>query len=224
MRVILFGATGMVGSGVLLECLADPRVPSVLSLVRRRSGVTDPKLEEIVHDDFFEYARIRGRFVGCDACFFCLGVSAAGMREADYRRHTYDLTLAAARAIVAVNPQLTFCYVSGAGTDSTARGRTMWARVKGATENALLALPFKAAFMFRPGYIQPLKGVRSSTAFYRAIYRVVGPLYPVLRRLFPRQVTTTVNVGRAMVQVAVAGYPRRILGPEDINRLATAAR
>jgi uncharacterized protein YbjT (DUF2867 family) len=155
MRAILFGATGMVGAGVLLECLADPRVSSVLSVVRRPSGVSDPKLEEIVHDDFFDYGSIKSAFVGRDACFFCLGVSSAGMKESDYRHQTFDLTLAAAKTIVALSPQLTFCYVSGAGTDSSTRGRAMWARVKGATENALLALPFKAAFMFRPGYIHP---------------------------------------------------------------------
>jgi uncharacterized protein YbjT (DUF2867 family) len=142
------------------------------------------------------------------------------MKEAEYRRGTLDLTVAAAKAIVAISPRSTFCYVSGAGTDSSASGRTMWARVKGATENALLALPFKAAFMFRPGYIQPLKGVRSSTRWYQAMYTVVGSLYPLLRRLAPRQVTTTVNVGRAMIQVAIAGYPRHILNPDDINRLA----
>jgi uncharacterized protein YbjT (DUF2867 family) len=220
MRVILFGGTGMVGTGVLLECLADPFVSSVLSVVRRRGGITHPKLEEIVHDDFFDYRSLHAGFLARDACFFCLGVSSAGMKEAEYRRRTFDLTLAAANAIVAVSPQLTFCYISGAGTDSSASGRTMWARVKGATENALLALPFKAAFMFRPGYIQPMKGVRSSTGWYQAMYNVVGPLYPVLRRLFPRQVTTTVNMGRAMIQVAKAGYPRPILNPDDINRLA----
>ena len=220
MRVILFGATGMVGSGALLECIADSRVRSVLSIVRRRGRITDPKIEEVVHDDFFNYTSIQSRFAGSDACFFCLGVSSVGLSEAEYRRQTYDLTLAAGRAIAAVNPQLTFCYVSGAGTDISERGRTMWARVKGATENALSALPFKAAYMFRPGYIQPLKGVRSSTRHYQAIYTLVGPLYPVLRRLAPGSVTTTVNLGKALIGVSIAGYSRPILNPIDINRIA----
>lgn len=220
MRVILFGGTGMVGAGALLECIADSRVRSVVSVVRRRGEIADPKLEEIVHDDFFDYAPIQSAFAGSDACFFCLGVSSAGLSESEYRRQTFDLTLAAARAIAAVNPRLTFCYVSGAGTDSSERGQTMWARVKGATENALLALPFKAAFMFRPGFIQPLKGVRSKTRLYRAFYTVLGPLLPVLRWLLPRTVTTTVNLGRAMIEVTIAGYSRRILDPDDINRIA----
>ena len=224
MRVILFGATGMVGSGSLLECIADSRVRSVVSVVRRPSGRTDPKVEEVVHGDFFNYDAIQAAFTGSDGCFFCLGVSSAGLGEAEYRRQTYELTLAAARAIVAVSPQLTFCYVSGAGTDSSERGRTMWARVKGATENALLALPFKSAYMFRPGFIQPLKGVRSRTRLYQAFYSTAAPLYPLLRRLAPGSVTTTVDVGRALIEVSIAGYPRRILDPADINRLAGAAR
>ena len=220
MRVILFGATGMVGSGALLECIDDSRVRSVLSVVRRAGAITDPKVEEVVHDDFFNYASIQSVFAGSDACFFCLGISSAGLSEAEYRRQTYDLTLAAARAIAAVSPELTFCYVSGMGTDSSERGRTMWARVKGATENALLALPFKAAFMFRPGFIQPLKGVRSRTRVYQAFYSVAAPLYPVLRRLAPGSLTTTVDLGRALIEVSIAGYPRRILDSADINRVA----
>ena len=224
MRVILFGATGMVGSGALLECIADPRVTSVLSIARRRSGITNRKVEEVVHADFFNYASIRPAFARSDACFFCLGVSSAGLDEAEYRRQTYDLTLAAAGAIAAVSPGLTFCYISGLGTDSSERGRTMWARVKGATENALLALPFKAAFMFRPGFIQPLKGVRSSTKLYQAFYSVAAPIYPVLRRLTPNSVTTTVNLGKALIEVSIAGYPRRILETADINRVAAGGR
>jgi len=222
MKVVLFGATGMVGSGVLRECLEDPRVVSVLVVGRSSVGLTDPKIEEILHADFFDFAPIQARFAGRDACFFCLGVSAAGMSEERYRRLTYDVTLAAAQAMVAVSPGMTFCYVSGAGTDSTERGRVMWARVKGRTENALLGLGFKAAFMFRPGFIQPLKGARSKTPAYRALYAVLGPLLPALRRLAPRYVTTTVNVGRAMIQVAAGGYPRPIVETVDINRLAAA--
>jgi len=223
MKVVIFGATGMVGSGVLRECLEDPRVASILAVGRSSVGLTDPKIEEILHTDFLDFAPIQARFADRDACFFCLGVSAAGMSEERYRRLTYDVTLAAARAMVAVSPGMTFCYVSGAGTDSTERGRVMWARVKGRTENALLGLGFKAAFMFRPGFIQPLKGTRSKTPAYRVLYAVLGPLYPLLRRLAPRYVTTTVNVGRALIQVAAGGYPRPIVETDDINRLAAVA-
>lgn len=222
MRVVLFGGTGMVGAGVALECLDDPRVESVTSIVRRATGTTHPKLREIVHNNFFDYTPLRAAFADADVCFFCLGVSVVGLREEQYYRLTYDLTLAAANAMVAVRPELTFCYVSGANTDSTEQGRVMWARIKGKTENALLALPFRAAYMFRPGYIQPLKGVRSKTRLYQAIYQIISPFYPVLRRLFPRSVTTSVNVGRAMIAVAVNGYPRRILESDEINAVAGA--
>ncbi len=220
MKVVIFGATGMVGEGVLRECLEDPQVHSVLVVGRSSVRLTDPKILEILHDDFLDFKPIQSQLAGYDACFFCLGVSAAGKSEDDYRRLTYDVTLAAAEALVAVSPDLTFCYVSGEGTDSTEQGRAMWARVKGRTENALLRLPFKAAFMFRPGYIQPLKGVRSKIRWYQAFYTVLGPAYPILRRLAPKYVTTTVNLGRAMIQVAASGYPRQILGTKDINLAA----
>jgi uncharacterized protein YbjT (DUF2867 family) len=222
MKVVIFGATGMVGEGVLRECLEDSQVQSVLVVGRSSVRLTDPKIREILHADFLDFAPIQSQFAGYDACFFCLGVSAAGMSEESYRRLTYDVTLAAAEAMVSVNPNLTFCYVSGEGTDSTERGRAMWARVKGKTENALLRMPFKAAYMFRPGFIQPLKGVRSKTRWYQAIYTVLGPLYPILRRLVPGYVTTTVNVGRAMIHVATSGYSSQIVRTRDINRLAEA--
>jgi uncharacterized protein YbjT (DUF2867 family) len=218
-KVLLFGASGMVGSGVLHECLDDPRVEHVLAPLRRPSGLRDAKLEEVLHSDFFDYRAVAPLFADRDACFFCLGVSAAGRSEADYRRMTYDLTLAAAEALVAANPRAVFCYVSGAGTDSSERGRWMWARVKGATENALLRLPFRAAYMFRPGYIQPLAGVRSKTPLYRAVYDVLGWLYLLLRRL-PRYVTTSARLGRAMIEVALRGYAKPILESVDINRVA----
>jgi uncharacterized protein YbjT (DUF2867 family) len=218
-NVIIFGATGMVGAGVLTECLEDPRVRSVLVVGRRSCGVTHPKLHERIREDFFGYADAARYFGDLDACFFCLGVSSAGMTQAAYTRVTYDLTLAAAEALLALNPALTFCYVSGEGTDSTERGRFMWARVKGRTENHLLKMRFKA-YAFRPGFIQPLKGVRSKTRLYQAVYAVAGPLFPLLRRLFPRHVTTTENVGRAMIRVAVDGYARRVLENPDINALA----
>jgi uncharacterized protein YbjT (DUF2867 family) len=178
-----------------------------------------------VHQDFFDFAGIQSQFVDVDACFFCLGVSSIGMSESAYHHLTYDLTLAAATALASVTAgRLTFCYVSGEGTDSTERGRTAWARIKGKTENALLRLPFKAAFMFRPGYIQPLKSIRSKTRWYQALYEVIGPFYPVLRRLFPRYVTTTENIGRAMIQVAAMGYSKPILLSPDINRLSGTSR
>jgi uncharacterized protein YbjT (DUF2867 family) len=220
MTVVLFGATGMVGAGALIECLADPRVTSVVAITRTTLGRSHPKLREVLHRDFFAYDTLKEDFAQCDACFFCLGVSSIGMSETDYMHLTYDLTLAAARAMAAVNTRLTFCYVSGVGTDTTEQGRTMWARVKGRTENALLAMPFKAAYMFRPGYIQPIGDVRSKTGWVQAAYSVLAPLYPVLHRLLPNSSTTTANLGRAMIEVADGGYPHRILHSRDFNALA----
>src|SRR5687767_13705682 len=178
----------MVGAGALIECLADGRVSSVVALTRSPIGRTHAKLREVRRTDFFHYNDCRAEFAACDACLFCLGVSSIGMNEEAYTHLTYDLTLAAARALVAANPRMTFCYVSGVGTDSTEQGRRMWARVKGRTENALLALPFKAAYMFRPGYIQPLHGIRSKTRLYRVGAAVVAPFVPLLRRLAPSAV------------------------------------
>jgi uncharacterized protein YbjT (DUF2867 family) len=222
-KVILFGATGMVGGGTLIECLDDQRVGSILVVGRRSAGVRHPKVTEILHDDPVDYTPLRSDFAGSDACFFCAGVSAAGISEEVYRRVTYDLTIAAARAVLAGSPAVTFCYISGAGTDSTGRARVMWARVKGMTENVLLDMPFRRAFMLRPGFIQPLRGVRSRTPSYRAFYTITGPLYPLLRRIVPRYVTTTVNVGRALIRLAAEGFPRRILDTADINQLADLA-
>jgi uncharacterized protein YbjT (DUF2867 family) len=220
MRIVLFGATGMVGSGVLIECLDHPDVDSVVVVGRRTCGVQHERLEELVVADMFDLASIRERLAGLDACFFCLGVSAAGMSEADYHRITYDLTLAAARALVERNPDLVFCYVSGTGADSSEKGRVMWARVRGKIENALLEMPFKATWVFRPGYVQPVKGVRSRTTLYNVIYSVLGPLYPALSRLAPNYVTTTEKVGRAMINVVEHGAPKPTLENRDINRLA----
>lgn len=180
MRVILFGATGMIGRGVLRECLLDGRVTAVLAVGRAPAGVAHGKLREILHDDLLDLAPVEGELGGYDACFFCLGVSSAGMREQDYRRITYDFTLSAGGTLARLSPGSTFVYVSGAGAD--ARGRAMWARVKGETENALLALPLEA-YVFRPGYVQPMHGVRSRTRLYQAAYVITRPLFPVLRRL-----------------------------------------
>jgi hypothetical protein len=213
----------MVGAGALQECLVEPQVQSVIAITLSSIGRRHPKLREILHSDFFAYDNVRAEFASCDACFFCLGVTSVGLSEPAYFHLTYDLTLAAARAIVAVNPHLTFCYISGAGTDSTERGRTMWARVKGKTENALLALPFKAAYMFRPGYIQPVGGVRSKTRWYQAFYSLGAPLYPLLHWLAPSATTTTANLGRALIRVAANGYATSILHSRDINIAAATS-
>jgi uncharacterized protein YbjT (DUF2867 family) len=223
MKVVLFGASGMVGQGALRECLLDRDVERVLTIVRRNTGQRHEKLVELVHENFFDFSPIETQLAGYDACLFCLGVSSAGMTERDYQRVTYDITLAAATALARRNARLTFIYVSGAGTDSSERGRTMWARVKGKTENALLALPFKAAYMFRPGFIQPQHGITSRTRTYRVLYAVFGPLFPVLRALFPRHVTTTEQVGRAMLQAAKQGAPKAVLESYDIIALAAEA-
>jgi uncharacterized protein YbjT (DUF2867 family) len=218
-KVILFGATGMVGQGVLRECLFDPEVKSVLAIGRSATGQHHEKLHEIVYKDLWDLSAIEGRLSGYDACFFCLGVSAAGMSEQAYRRVTCDLTIAVAGTLAKLNPTMTFLYVSGAGTDSTERGRMMWARAKGKTENALLQMPFKAAYMFRPAYIQPLHGIRTKTWWYRALYAVVAPLYPVWKLLLPKYVTTTECVGRAMLKVAKRGAPKRVLESQDISNV-----
>jgi len=219
MNVLLFGASGMVGQGVMRECLLDAEVKRVLSIVRVPAGRADPKLREVIHKDFFDFSEIEGELSGYDACFFCLGVSSAGMKEADYRRVTYDITLAAAQLLARLNPAMTFIYVSGLGTDSSECGRTMWARVKGKTENDLLRLPFKAAYMFRPGGIVPLHGVKSKTGFVQVTYKVLGPLLPLLYWLFPHYVTTTEQIGRAMLKVAKQGAPKSIFETADINRM-----
>jgi uncharacterized protein YbjT (DUF2867 family) len=220
MKVILFGATGMVGQGALRECLLDPDVERVLTVVRRGTGQAHPKVDELVHDNFFDFSPVEARFSGYDACFFCLGVSSAGMTEEAYRRVTYDITLAAATALVRRKPAMTFIFVSGAGTDSSERGRTMWARVKGKTENAVRAMPFKATYMFRPGFIQPQHGITSRTRAYRVLYALFAPLFPVLKALFPRHVATTEQVGRAMLRAAKQGAPKTILESYDIVALA----
>jgi uncharacterized protein YbjT (DUF2867 family) len=219
MKILLFGATGMVGQGVLRECLIDPDVTSVVAVGRAATGQAHPKLREIVHADLSDVSSLAGELAGADACFFCLGVSSAGMTEEAYTRLTYDLTLAVAETLAKASPGMTFVYVSGEGTDSTERGRSMWARVKGRTENALLRLPFKAAYMFRPGLIQPMHGIKSKTGLYRAVYAVTGPLLPLLKAVAPKHVTTTEQVGRAMLGVAKHGADKRVLETPDINAI-----
>jgi len=223
MKVILFGATGMVGQGVLRECLRDPRVENVLAIGRAGTGQHREKLREIVQADVANLSAIEGEISGYDACFFCLGVSSVGMKEEDYRRVTYDLTLSVARRLA--GPGMTFVYVSGTGTDSSERGRSMWARVKGETENALLGLPFRAAYMLRPGYIQPLDGIAPKTRWVRVAYAALAPFYPILKALFPKYVTTTRQVACAMIQVAAHSVarsedaPTRVLENDDINQV-----
>ena len=207
----------MVGQGVLRECLLDPNVQQVLSIVRTPSKQHHAKLRELLHTDFFDYSTIEPQLTGFDACFFCLGVSSTGMDEAKYKHLTHHLTLAAATTLARLNPQMTFIYVSGAGTDSTEHGRIMWARVKGKTENDLLRLPFCAAYMFRPGVIQPLHGIRSKTKFYQFFYTLLNPIFPLLKSTFPQSITTTEQLGRAMLKVALQGYPKSILESKDIN-------
>jgi uncharacterized protein YbjT (DUF2867 family) len=218
-KVILFGATGMVGQGVLRECLLDPDVESVLVVGRSPTGARHPKLREIIHDNFLDYSAIESELTGFDACFFCLGVSSIGMDEERYRHLTYDITLAAATTLSRLNPGMVFTYVTGRSTDSTEQGPMMWARVKGKTENDLLKLPFKAAYMFRPAGIQPLHGIKSKTAWIQAIYVVTAPLLSLLNRTSPKFMTTTEQVGRAMIKVARDGYPKPVLESEDINRV-----
>ncbi len=219
MKVLIFGATGMVGQGVLRECLLDPGVSEVVTIGRSATGQSHAKLREIVHADLTDYTAIEPHLAGFDACFFCLGIASAGMSEADYRRITYDIALAAAGTLVRLNPAMVFVYVSGASTDSSEKGRWMWARVKGATENAIMRLPFKASYMFRPGAIQPLHGIRSKTRLYRVIYDLTAPLLPLLQRWLPDSITTTEQIGKAMLKVAREGAPKPILENADINRL-----
>ena len=222
MQVLVFGATGMVGRGVLRECLLDPGVDAVVTVGRSPTGVHNPRLREIVRLDFENFAPGEQELMGFDACFFCLGVSSAGMNEADYERVTYGFTLAFAETLSRLNSEMVFIYVSGAGTDSTEKGRVMWARVKGKTENALLRLPLRA-YMFRPGLIQPLDGVRSRTALYRTLYMIMKPVLPLLRWGLPNQVLSTREIGRAMLAVARKGYLKRVLETVDIRAVVNGA-
>ncbi|MEO5737497.1 MAG: NAD-dependent epimerase/dehydratase family protein [Variovorax sp.] len=219
MNVMIFGATGMVGQGVLRECLIDPDVKRVLCVGRGPSGQQQAKLQDLVVKDMFDYSAVEAQLAGFDACFFCLGVSSVGMSEADYKRVSYDLPLAAATVLARLNPRMTFTFVTGRGCDSTERGPIMWARVKGAAENALLKLPFKAAYMFRPGIIQPLHGVRSKTPLYNAAYVALSPVLGLWKLLSPNALTTSEQVGRAMLAVAKRGAPSPIVEMADINAL-----
>ena len=219
MRVLLFGATGMVGQGVLRECVAAQDVSEVVAIVRSPLERVQAKLTEVRHENFFNWSDVD--LSGFDACFFCLGVSSLGKNGADYRHVTYDLTMSLAQALVTASPQAVFVYVSGLGTN--AQSKQMWARVKGATENALMAMPFRGVYCFRPGYIQPLHGVKSKVGWYNAAYAVVGWAEPLLIRVAPKYVTTTETVGRAMLKVARDGWPQKVLESKEINAAAAAA-
>jgi len=220
MKVIIFGASGMVGKGVLLECLDSPHVERILTVSRSPLDMQHSKLAEIIHKDFNDFTPIADLLSGYDACYFCLGVTSAGKKEEAYRHITYDFTMAAARVLVSRNPAMTFCYVSGAGTDSTEKGRVMWARVKGKLENDLLKLGFRQAFMFRPGAIRQLRGVKSRTPLYQGIYTYMGWIMKVIEWISPDSMTDTVRIGRAMINVSLHGYHKAILDPVDINALA----
>lgn len=219
MKIILFGATGMVGQGALRECLKSPEVESVLAIGRTELQVKHSKLKALVHKDLFDYSAIENQLANYDACFFCLGTSSVGMTEDHYRRLTCDLTLAAANALVKLNPGMTFIYVSGTGADSSGTGPIMWARVKGQTENALFKLPFQAAYMLRPGIIQPMHGIQSRTLSYRVLYTLMAPLLPLLKALLPKYITTTERLGRAMIALVQRGSDKRLLENKDINLL-----
>lgn len=215
-KAIILGSTGMVGEGVLHECLKHPNVESILVVNRRTCGVQHEKLKEIIHQDFHDFSPIEDQLVGYNACYFCMGVSSFGMKETDFRKISYELTMHVANILVKINPEMTFCYVSGAGTDSTERGRSMWARVKGKTENDLMKLPFKTAYMFRPGYIQPTRGMKNT---YK-MYKIFSPFYPVLKTLFPKYICTLEEVGLTMIHAVLYGSDVQVLESKNIRLLA----
>ena len=219
-KAIITGSTGMVGKGVLLECLENPVVESVLLVNRRPVGIKHNKVKEIIHNVFFELDEIENELTGYNACFFCLGISSVGKKEDVYKRITYDLTINFARTVLKQNPDITFCYVSGAGTDSSENGKLMWANVKGKTENELLKMSFKNAYMLRPALIQPVRGEKAVSQFINFMYTLTSPIYPMLKKAFPKYVTSTDNVGKAMINSVLQGNKSRILENRDINLVA----
>ncbi len=215
-KAILTGATGMVGEGVLHECLQHPSVSEVLVINRKPCGVVHPKLKEVIHADFFNLSPIESQLVPYNACFFCLGMSSVGMNEADFTKGAYTLTMHVAETLAKLNPDMTFCYISGAGTDSSEKGRQMWARVKGKTENDLMKLPFKRVYNFRPGYLHPTKGLKNSLPYYKYI----SWLFPILRPVFGGAMSTLAELGQAMIKSVAIGYDKQILEVRDIVALA----
>lgn len=218
-RAIVTGATGMVGEGVLHESLLHPDVESVLIINRKPSGIKHPKLKEIVHTDFFDFSSIGNQLIGYNVCFFCLGVSSLGMKEVEYKKVTYDLTMHVARTLSRLNPHMVFCYISGSGTDSTEKGRMMWARVKGKTENDLVKLPFKAVYAFRPGFLKATKGLKNTLP----AYKYFAWLFPILRPLFPGTLGTLQELGLAMINSVKYGFPKKVLEVKDIRQLSVKA-
>jgi len=214
-KLILTGATGMVGEGVLHECLQHPNIAQVVVINRKTCGMQHPKLKEILHSDFFDLSPIKNELSGYDACLFCLGVSSVGMKEPEYYKLTYTLTLHVATVLSEVNKNFIFCYISGASTDSTEKGRLMWARVKGKTENDLQKLPFKKVFNFRPGILEPTKGLKNTLSFYKYL----GWSAPIIRFLAPNQISTLKQLGQAMIHVVLKGYEKPILEVSDINKI-----
>ena len=219
MRVLIFGATGMVGQSALRECLLATDVELVQTVGRIVTGAQHPKLKEVVLPDLFDLSTAEACLSGFDACFFCVGVTSAGLSEETYTRLTFTLTTTVAETLARLNPGMTFVYVSGSGTDSSERGRSMWARVKGRTENTLLRMPFRAAYMFRPGFIVPLDGIQSKTRSYRIFYWVLAPVLPLLRWSFPKSILTTREIGEAMLIVARRGAPKAVLETGDLRAL-----
>ena len=214
-RAIITGATGMVGKGVLLECLDSPDVESILVINRKSIDLEHSKLSEIIHSDFFNLSSIRGELDGYNACFFCLGTTSVGVSEEEYTKITYDLTINFAKEVLSLNPEMKFCYVSGAGTDSSEKGRTMWARVKGKTENDLMKMPFKATYVFRPGYIHPMPGMKNTLS----AYKYMSFLYPVFKILFPKFICSLSDIGTSMIEVCRNGYSKKVLECKDIALL-----
>ncbi|KAA3602047.1 MAG: epimerase [Calditrichaeota bacterium] len=219
-KAIITGSTGMVGKGILLECLENPNVETVLVVNRKTIGTKHEKLKEIIHKDFYNLEEIENELEDYNACYFSLGISSIGMSEEDYTKITYDLAINFAKTLLEKNKEMTFCYVSGAGTDSSEKGKTMWARVKGKTENAILAMPFKNSFAFRPAYIQPIGEVKSKTRLYDFGIQIAKHLYPILKVIFPNHTTTSQAIGKAMINVVLNGYEQRVIESKDINILA----
>ena len=220
MKAIITGATGMVGKGVLLECLDHEKVEQVLVIGRNPVGIQHPKLKELIHKDFSDFVSVKDQLKGYDACFYCMGVSSVGMSEADYNRVTYEFALALANVLVTINPEMTFNYVSGEGTDATEKGRSMWARVKGRTENDIIKAGFRQTFMFRPGAIIPLRGIKSRTKAYQFMYDYFMWLVKLIKTISPNSVVTTTQVGLAMINSVLKGYPVNIIRPKDIITLS----
>lgn len=220
MKVVITGSTGMVGKGVLLVCLEDPRINEVLIINRSSLNMNHPKLKELLLEDFSKIAQFQSQLNNYDACYFCMGTSSVGMSEEDYTAITYDLTINFANVFIAASPNSSFIYVSGTGTDSSEKGKTMWARVKGKTENTLLAMPFKSAFMFRPGFIQPMRGIKSKTKLYQMFYTISTPIYPLLKLIFPKTLINTDQIGLAMITLIDKGSDKKWFENKDINAVA----